>query len=559
MDRRALLLVGLLIMGIVLAQEIPAPTAISVGEPEISSADPRASEIPIEIPLPIVSAEAEAEYIEVVCAMARFHMQRFIDGMDAVKVHYDEMVSGMNTDYPDTLNLDTSTIPPLKTMMTERLNALCSATPETYGQAVQGIIDLSMGGSGMESTLKDLGNQLKTQMEAKVSDYQSQANDYQEQAKALLGGRTYEEVKPLLDQLQSKQAELIAAQATPPTSQEAGMRIQTLATEVQSLTQEIGLDESTTTQAQALAADAEAFGADAQAFGNKAEQVFGNVGEKMQAAFNQKDYSDLEATATEKQYALFLKIFEKNLVDIGGIKARLEAAGVDASALDEVTMWVNEKKEEAKSVFTADATQAEIEAWALKTQEEGMALEAKLNNLIENQVTDKWLTEFEKLRANADAGIQTAKNGGLDTTVIEEMISELESIRSEAIALKESGKREEALDKIKLAEEKIALLKQEYTRLQAQGEEARTVAENAANALEAQRPFITALINAAKEKELDTSVIENLVTELDALKTQAMEQLQAENNAEALETLNKAKELYNAVKVEYERLRGELA
>jgi len=557
MDKRAFLLVGLLLIGIVYAQEIPTTTSVDV--PEISTTDARANDIPIEIPLPIVSAEAEAEYIEVVCAMARFHMQRFIDGIDAVKVHYDDMVNGMNANYPDTLDLDTSTIPPLKTMMTERLSALCSATPENYGTAVQGIIDLAMGGSGMESTLKGLGEQLKTQMETKVSDYQAQAEDYKAQAKTLLGGREYEEVKPLLDELASKQAELQAAQATPPTSQEAGMRLQTLATEVQSLTQEIGIDENSQAQAQTLASNAEAFGVDAQAFGAKAEEVFGNVAEKMQAAFNQKDYSDLKAIATERQYALFLKIFEKNLVDIGGIKARLEASGIDASALDEVSTWVNSKKEEAKSVFTADATEAEIIAWASTAKQEGMALEAKLNSLIETQVADKWLTEFEKLRANADAGIQTAKDGSLDTTVIEGMISELESIRSEAIGLKEAGHREEALDKIKLAEEKVALLKEEYTRLQSQGEQAKTVAEQAANALEAQRPVITTLITAAKEAELDTSVIENMVTELDALKTQAMEQLDAENNAKALDTLNKAKELYNAVKFEYERLRGELA
>ncbi|MDD4353333.1 MAG: hypothetical protein PHN56_02645 [Candidatus Nanoarchaeia archaeon] len=562
MNKSFLILTSLLLIGIVSAVEY-GPTGV-VGAPDISGmgvpseAAERAAMIPKIIPQEIIDAGAEKEYMAITCAMAKYNMQKFVDGADAVKQIWDEVASSLSS---EGIIMDTSALLSIKEGVLSRIDSLCSATPETYGQAIQEIIDYSLGNNGLEQSLKNMGANLESDIQVKMENYTKEGEALQVRINALTGGKTPEEIQTIVGQIEAKSAEYQGITANPMAMNDpsTAARAASLLSEIQTLQSSIG---GATVEGQeegiALGEQAQEFGEKAQSLGTKLESIFGNIGERMRAAFEGNNYTSQKAEVNEAYYALFLKVFNAKVLDVDAKKAEIAAYNIDTGMFDEVTVWALEKKEQARTVFTADATEEDIREFIELINLESAEMEIRINSVIEGLINDNYIENLDTLRENAEEGIIAATNGGQDTTELENLTAQLESLRNEAISLDEAGNDSLAFEKIKEAEELVELLKEEYAKLQAQGEGVNEEAQAVIAALNAEKSKILALKEAAQSLELDTSVLEELEAELYAIEAEANTLLQSGNNAEALLLINEAKQKFEALKIEYSRLLSEV-
>ncbi len=559
MKKSFLLISFLLLIGIAYSLEY-GPTG-SVGAPEtidrgmLAEAQDRAAMIPKSIPQEIIDAGAEEEYISVTCAMAKYNMQKFVDGADTVKAIWDEVASTLSS---EGITMDTSALLSIKEGLLSKVEALCSATPETYGVAIQEIISFSLGDNGLEQSLKSIGTKLESDIKVKMDNYTAQGEVIQAEIDAMTGGKSPEEIEAIVSQIYAKSAQYQAiTNANPMAAQDPS--VQALYSEIQTLQASLG---ASTPKAQeeaiALGEEARAFGEKAQSLGAKVEQAFSGMAEKMRAAFEGKNYTLQESEVNEAYYALFLKVFNQKIIDIDAKKAEVSVYGIDTSMFNEVTVWAAAKKEQALTVFTSDATEADIMEFIKIINLESAEMEVRINSIIEGLIQDKYITSLDALMETAQAGIDAATNGGLDTSVLENLTAQLEALRDEAIALDEAGNDEEAFAKIKEAENIVALLKEEYARLQAQVEGVKEEAQTIITALNAEKAKILALKEAAQGLNIDTSVLEKLETELYALESQATILLELGNTADALVLINEAKAKFEALKIEYSKLFAEV-
>jgi len=514
-------------------------------------AQARAAMIPANIPQEIIDAGAQAEYLAVTCAMARYNMQRFVDGADAVKTIWDEVAASLSS---EGITMDTSALSSIKSGVLNRVDALCSATPETYGAAIQEIISFSLGKNGLEQSLKSMGTKLESDIKARMDDYTAEGAGIQAEIDAMTGGKTPQEIEAIVSQIQAKSAQYQAiVNSNPIAAQDPSA--QALLLEIQSLQASLGASTpAAQEEAIALGEQAREFGEKAQSLGLKIEGIFSGISDKMEAAFAEKDYSELKAAVNQHYYNLFLKVFDAKVFDIEAKRAEVSSYGIDTSIFDEITVWVANKKEEAKGVFIADATEDDIKAFIELINLESIEMEIRINSVIEELIREKYIDNLESLRAQAEAGVDAAKNGGLDTTVLENLTIQLEALRDEAIALDEAGDDEAAFAKIKEAEAIVELIKAEYSKLQAQGERIEIDAQAVITSLNSQKEKILALKEAARRVELDTTILEALEAELYALEEEANSLLSQGKNAEALLKIDEAKAKFEALKVEYSRL-----
>jgi hypothetical protein len=554
MKKSFLLISFLLLIGIAYSLEygptglVGAPETIDKGMP--AEAQDRAAMIPKSIPQEIIDAGAEEEYMAVTCAMAKYNMQKFVDGADTVKAIWDEVASTLSS---EEITMDTSALLSIKEGLLSKVEALCSATPETYEVAIQEIISFSLGDNGLEQSLKSIGTKLESDIKVKMDNYTAQGEVIQAEIDAMTGGKSPEEIEAIVSQIYAKSAQYQSRLASQDPS------AYTLLAEIQSLQASLG---ASTPEAQqeaiALGEEARAFGEKAQALGTKIEQAFSGMAEKMRAAFEGKNYTLQESEVNEAYYALFLKVFNQKIIDIDAKKAEVSVYGIDTSMFNEVTVWAAAKKEQALTVFTADATEADIMEFIKIINLESAEMEVRINSIIEGLIQDKYITSLDALMETAQAGIDAATNGGLDTSVLENLTAQLEALRDEAIALDEAGNDEEAFAKIKEAENIVALLKEEYARLQAQVEGVKEEAQTIITALNAEKAKILALKEAAQGLNIDTSVLEELETELYDLESQATILLESGNTADALVLINEAKAKFEALKIEYSKLFAEV-
>jgi len=546
MKKSFLLISLILLIGMAYSLEY-GPTGMGVP----AEAQARAAMIPATIPQEIIDAGAEAEYLAVTCAMARYNMQRFVDGADTVKAVWDEVAASLNS---EGITMDTSALSSIKLGVLSRVDALCSATQETYGAAIQEIISFSIGGNGLEQSLKSIGTKLESDIKARMDEYTAEGAEIQAQIDAMTGGKTLQEIEAIVSQIQAKSAQYQAiVNSNPMTAQDSSA--QALLSEIQSLQASLGASTpAAQKEAIALGEQAKEFGEKAQSLGLKIEGIFSGISVKMKAAFAEKDYSELKAAVNQHYYNLFLKVFDAKVFDIETKKAEVSSYGIDTSMFDEVTAWAANKKEEAKGVFTADAKEDDIKAFIELINLESIEMEIRINRVIEELIREKYIDGLEALRAQAGAGIDAAKNGGLDTTILENLTAHLEALRDEAIVLNEAGDDEASFAKIKEAEAIVELIKTEYTKLQAQGERIETDARAVITSLNSQKEKILALKEAARRVELDTTILEALEAELYALEEEANSLLSQGKNAEALLKIDEAKAKFEALKVEYSRL-----
>lgn len=562
MNKSFLILSFLLIIGIASAVEY-GPTG-AVGAPDISEmgvpaeALGRANMIPKSIPQEIIDAGAETEYLAVTCAMAKYNMQKFVDGADAVKKIWDDVILDLSS---EDIIFDTSALLTIKEGVLSKVDNLCLATAENYGQAINDLIDFSIGTNGLEQQLKSMGIELENKIRTKMDEYTAESASIQAEIDAMTGGLSQDEIISLTTQMQSYSTELQALTNNPSAMQNPSnvARVEFLSTEIQSIQASLG---ATTNEDQQrgieLGEEAQSFGEKVQALGTKIEKVFGGISERMNAAFQGNDYSNLKAEVNEMYYALFLKVFNAKVIDVDAKKAEISVYGIDTSVFDEVTVWANLKKQEAKSVFVETATEEDIKDFIELINLESAEMEIRINSNIEGLIREKYIDNLDTLRSNAEAGIVAANNGGLDTTDLESLTLRLETLREEAMALDNAGNDSEAFEKIQEAERLVELLKVEYANLQSQGENAQAEAQAVIEALNAEKGKILALKEAAQSLELDTTLLTSLESELYSLESQATSLLNSGENAQALLLVQEAKNKFESLKFEYSRLLSEV-
>ncbi|MFA5332961.1 MAG: hypothetical protein WC376_00505 [Candidatus Nanoarchaeia archaeon] len=562
MNKPVLILSLLLLIEIASAVEY-GPTG-AVGAPDISEmgipaeAAVRASQIPKVIPQEIIDAGAETEYLAVSCAMAKYNMQKFVDGADAVKAIWDEVVVSLSS---EGITLDTSALLSIKEGVLSRVDALCSATPQTYAQAIQGIIDYSLGANGLEQQLKSMGSELETNIRAKMDGYAAEGEALQAQIDALTGGKSPEEIQAIVSQIQAKSTEYQGITANPMAMQDpaTSARAAALLSEIQTLQASIGgATQEGQDEGVALGEQAQSLGDKAQFLGTKIESIFGGITEKMKQAFEGNDYSTQKSEVNEAYYALFLKVFNAKIIDVNEKKAEISAYNINTSMFDEVTEWAAQKKEQAKSVFVETATEEDIKEFIELINLESAEMEIRINSIIEGLIREKYVESLDELRSNANAGIVAANNGGLDTTELEALTAELETLRDEAIALDNAGNDSLAFEKIGEAQAVVALVQEEYAKLQAQGEGVQIQAQAVIAAINSEKDKLLSLKQAAQSLSLDTSLLESLETDLYSLEAQAQELLDAGQNAQALLLIQETKDKFEILKAEYSRLLSEV-
>jgi hypothetical protein len=347
MKKSFLLISLILLIGMAYSLEY-GPTGMGVP----AEAQARAAMIPATIPQEIIDAGAQAEYLAVTCAMARYNMQRFVDGADAVKTIWDEVAASLSS---EGITMDTSALSSIKSGVLNRVDALCSATPETYGAAIQEIISFYLGKNGLEQSLKSMGTKLESDIKVKMDEYAAEGAEIQAKIDAMTGGKTPQEIEAIVSQIQAKSAQYQAiVNSNPIAAQDPSA--QALLLEIQSLQASLGASTpAAQKEAIALGEQAREFGEKAQSLGLKIEGIFSGISDKMEAAFAEKNYSELKAAVNQHYYNLFLKVFDAKVFDIEAKRAEVSSYGIDTSIFDEITVWVANKKEEAKGVFTADA------------------------------------------------------------------------------------------------------------------------------------------------------------------------------------------------------------
>ncbi|VVB74209.1 Uncharacterised protein [Candidatus Tiddalikarchaeum anstoanum] len=534
MGKLCFLLLVLLTLNLVFAQEISGGIggAPPIGQQGIP---------PTVIPQDVINAGASQEFIDMMCAMSRYHMQMFIDSMTAVKNHFDGIVSGFN----GAITLNTNPINDIIIETNSKIDAVCSATPETFTAAMTDFNSLVIGQNTIEGRLSEIGDQLSEQLEAKGAELEARSI-------ALLGGMTREQVESIAAeieqksvQIQSLQSQLQSGQGNPSV---LGPELSSLVAELESLVRQISNID--TNQSAALKAEAEAFS-------SKISEVFGNVEAAMQAEVNSHDYSQLKAAANAKSYDLTIKLLDYALVNIEKAKIQLEQYGIDTLSLDEAKNFVESKKAEALTIFTPTQDEQTILEWIDEVKIAGQEQEQTMTQLLQNDVSNAWMVQFQMLEENADAGLTEARSRGLNTSIVEGYISELQQLKNDALSAINANNRELALAKLQEAENIIPLLQSAYAELQADNTNAADVA-GILNIIQTNQLQIQNLVVTGNGNGVDTSTLDSLNNEISSLVNLAETAVNEGDIPQAISLTTQIREVYTSASTEYGQVMGEM-
>lgn len=368
---------------------------------------------PTEIPLEISEAGASQEFVDVMCAMMKYHTAQFFDAMTGIETHFSEL----NNEF-DWLNVDISAISQLKAEAQTKMDAFCASTPDNFGEKMTDFMNVLQGADGMESAMMGIGTQIQTQVEAKM-------------------GTMMPEMEALQQQMQNA------------SSQEEAM---------------------------VYAEQMTAIGAEAETLGARLEEVFGGMEAKMQAAMQGQDHSDLKQIAMQKQLDLFVKVFDFHKQKVLAAKAELEAQGFTITAMDEIIEWMDSKKTELQTLIDNDATDAEIEAF-FQSMDQGPPenIQASIEEEIQSQMLGDFAASVDDIGPKIEKAIAQGKSAGLDVTALETKYEELGVLAAqmdEIESLPEGpAKMEQAIALIGPLKTKFDEVKAEYAKLQQEAQE----------------------------------------------------------------------------------------
>ena len=165
---------------------------------------------PTEIPKDIILAGAVDEFIDVSCAMAKYHMTQYIDGMNSVISHFENI----KAEYPDYVSTETDELNTMTTELQSKLDALCSANADTYSSAISDITILSTGDNGLEKRGREIGLNMESQLKVKGEEQKTKGLGMKD-----IGNQ----LKEKGNQITSLQAQIQSAQGQ--NAQTIGMQI----------------------------------------------------------------------------------------------------------------------------------------------------------------------------------------------------------------------------------------------------------------------------------------------------------------------------------------------
>lgn len=507
-----------------------------------------ATSVPTSIPKEVINAGAEKEFIDTVCYMARYHMARFMDGCRAVKEHFDSIAS----EY-DWLTINTENITRIINEMENKINALCNATNDTYTQSVNELMALAEGSNGIEEVMKNVGKDIENQIKDKMSEYETQRDDIIKQVESIQA-----EIKPTTTQIESLKEQINNLQAQlegvtdPSKAASLAAQINALSSNIQSLNNSI---KDKLNELNSLQLQAESLNATVNALTDKLNKTFGDIKNKMESYFKGKDYTSLRAEAITKQLELFKKMFNYQENRVLKHQLEVENLGVKIEKYDKLRAWLANKTREAEKVFTVNSTDEEIMNFILEVKAEGDNWEKEIVSEIESKVSNSYITKLEEARLRAEAGVEQAKSAGLNTTILEEKIDELEEIRDRAHAYLAEGNYAAAYALLLEANRKYEQLRDYYNELRAQGEEAKKRAEEVMNFLYDARNKIMQAIQELNSSGVDTTTLQVLGSELDKIRKKIELAVTSGDYGEALKLTEEAKAKYDILKKEYEELK----
>lgn len=364
---------------------------------------------PETIPPEIREAGASQDFLDMMCVMARFNSNKFVSATETAERHFMQLSAE--------IEIDSTKLQELRERVQVRAEELCSANEANFGSAMKAFMNTMEGPDGMESAMNDIGNQVETQMRAKMEAMQAEMQPKRERM---------EELRRQIQEIDAMARDVASSGASGEALQVFNQQKQPLYEEMKQLGEEMKLQ-----------------GEQARAVGSNLETVFGGLGEEMERNFdeNSADFTAFKMEMAEKQMALFTKVFDIKMEEVKRQKEKLEADGIDASVFDELIAWAESKKAEAQGVFASGDEQA-MEAFMNGMDSSGGEWEAKIDAAISVQIEAKIESKWSELKPTIEEGIALAGENGLDTTQIKTIVAELEQIQVDYKSAQGEQKRE---------------------------------------------------------------------------------------------------------------------
>jgi len=532
-------------------------------------------EYPAVMPPEVIEAGAAQEFLDIYCLMAQYNVQRFIQGVQAVKDYFNNISSELN------LTVSLTEIDSLKDSIINGINDVCTANETNFGLKIQGLIDLLNGSEGIEVVLRSVGTSFETQLYAKQDEFNeeklridSEKALIDAEAANLTGSLTIEEHALLTSQVESITNEIndLVAQAenggTPEEINALLSQIDSKRVELDSITSQLlnaaseaeGLEAQANqlkARAEVLKSDAESFKAYAEAYGAKAESLFSDIEDEIRTRLlDQGNYSNLLAQVNEKQQALFNKIMDYQSGIIDQKEAELTAHGIEVQAFSELKSYLKTKRSQAMSLLVGEVNPESINQLTSEMESQINEYKNEIISEATNKVVQAFFPELTELETRLDEGLEKARALGFNTTQLEQEINELKNLKASAQELAIQGSIDEAFAMIEIIKPKFEQVKKTYHELKAQGEQTRLMVESFINEVESVIPIISDGVEQASEAGLDLYGLDLMLEELRSHGDMADQAFNQGDLSDALSYIDKARNTYDAIKISWDKLRG---
>ncbi len=413
--------------------------------------DKRGEGFPTTIPADIEEAGAGQEFINLVCAMTKLNIGKMKLVIDAVSGAFSELSSDPELSF---LTIDLSGVNVLKADIDNRINAVCSSSPESYPAAANSLAQLIEGENGIEKSMKSIfKDQIKSKMEAKMQEFQAEMGMDGFGGPGITGGFVKVKDSVVINEGQMPPCTDFADPQCLSTLQEQycqGLTAGECQEQISGMISGSQMPESFEGDEQMQGsfgpsaeqlAKIEEFQAKMESIGRKMSELPNLMMAKVEEALKAGDDESLKNAVSAAQFALIKKMFEYHISLAFERKQELAAEGLDVSLFDELEAWKEEKLSEAQVMSSEGFNESKMFEFEERTKREYESWKERIEENVAKQILVRFKTEYSANKERIDRGISIAKDKGLDTTVIETYLSQMDTL------IKDLEKHEDDSDK----------------------------------------------------------------------------------------------------------------
>lgn len=462
---------------------------------------------PVTIPEDIIAADAEQEFINLLCAMTRLNLEQMKNVINTMQSAFTEYTQDPELSF---LTIDMSDINILKEDIDIRINGLCSSTPETFSEAAKALQELIEGDLGIERRMQGVfKDQIKARIEEKVQTFEVQMQAFSggmpptggavmvEQSRvkvtrqglpAQCAGLDISGCRDLMEQTYCQGLVSEQCEAAIQTIMAGGSYIPPTI-DIQNDTQQCGPDgclegnvinpeddfgSENMPEGDRLGSgdgmqgpsieemqEMQAIQTEMMALMSKVQGLPQFMMSKTQEALAMPVSSELKRAVAEAQIALFKKVFDSYTSIAMERKQELLDNGLNVSVFDGLEEWKQEKIAEAETLVSDDFNISAFHTFEKELRTEYDEWKLRIETNVAEQIYIKFQTEYASNRERIDEAISVAKEKGLDTSKAEYFISQMDVLSNDIKNKKESGETELMFSLMRDLKFKYSMLKEE--------------------------------------------------------------------------------------------------